>query len=92
MPNILTDFWNAINPPFRQSRKSRSTRKFPSPTKSPPMRFPSKTRINKTSRRKQKEERLAELRNRVAERKLRDLDTLQELSSRKRQTRTTRLN
>lgn len=86
MPNILTDFWKAINPPFRQSRKSRTIRKFPSPA-SPPMRFPT-SRINKTYRRKQKEERLAELKNRVAERKLRELETLQELSPRKRKTRT----
>jgi len=90
MPNILTDFWKAINPPFRQTRKSRKVRKIQSPA-SPPMRFPT-SRINKTARRsfrqKQKEERLEEIKKRVAERKLRELETLQELSPRKRQTRT----
>lgn len=84
MPNILTDFLKAINPPFRQTRKSRKVRKFSSPV-SPPMRFPT-SRINKTYRRKQKEERLEELKRRVAERKLRELETLQELSPRKRKT------
>jgi hypothetical protein len=82
MPNLLNNLWKAINPSF----KRRSTMKA-----SPPMRIPSKTRINKTVRMKHKTERLAELRNRVAERKLRDLETTKEVSPRNRTLRSRRL-